>query len=356
MRVPLPIRGHGASWNPPNRFETIHLEPDDWVDPDDPDPARPGTQILRDSTREILSQNDSPDLSFEHGINVYRGCSHACTYCFARPYHEYLGFSAGLDFETKIVVKENAPELLRKRLSHPKWKPQTIMMSGATDPYQPLERRMKLTRGVLEVLAEFRNPVAVITKNHLITRDVDLLVELARHDAVSCILSVTTLRNELQRIMEPRTSIPRRRLDAIRTLAAAGVPVGVNVAPVIPGLTDEEMPAILEAAADAGAKFAHFVLVRLPHAVAPIFETWLAQHFPDRKEKVLNRLRDLHGGKLYDSAWGHRGRGAGAYAEQIAQVFRITSQKAGLNRDSDKRALSTASFRVPGSVEQLALL
>jgi DNA repair photolyase len=206
------------------------------------------------------------------------------------------------------------------------------------------------------VLAEFRNPVAVITKNHLITRDVDLLVELARFDAVSCILSITTLHNELQRIMEPRTSIPQRRLDAIRTLAQAGVPVGVNVAPVIPGLTDEEMPAILEAAAAAGAKFASFVVVRLPHAVAPLFETWLAQHFPDRKDKVLNRLRDLHGGRLYDSTWGHRGRGAGAYAEQIEQVFRITSQKAGLNRESEKRALSTAAFRVPGSAEQLALL
>ncbi|MGE0157885.1 MAG: PA0069 family radical SAM protein [Gemmatimonadales bacterium] len=640
MALPLPIRGRGASWNPPNRFETVHLEPDDWIDPDDPEAPPIPTQILRDNTKEILSANDSPDLSFEHGINVYRGCSHGCVYClapgtpvlhadlvwrplgetregdelvsfdefpacgprygrakaeaaptgarklrkavveavwwsrkpttrlvteraevlataehrwlqdrsfrwstterlstgrrlrhlpvephepedhdyrigylagvtladasvryvparrsdelgfareldsrgyrrgflagffdaeghrgtspglsrvdgsalervaryaarlgfrtrleprpgkvsalrlvgsvadrirflsivrpavrrkidrvfghvpptepdrivaveqgpvtdvvdiqtstgtfyaaglathncFARPYHEYLGFSAGLDFETKIVVKEDAPALLRKRLSHPKWKPQTIMMSGATDPYQPLERRLKLTRGVLEVLAEFRNPVAVITKNHLITRDVDLLARLAEHGAVACTMSVTTLRNDLQRIMEPRTSIPRRRLDAIRSLAEAGVPVGVNVAPVIPGLTDQEMPAILEAAAEAGAKHASFVLVRLPHAVAPIFETWLEQHFPDRKEKVLNRLRDLHGGKLYDSTWGHRGRGAGAYAQQIEQVFRIASQKAGLNREGEGRGLSTASFRVPGSVEQLGLL
>jgi DNA repair photolyase len=701
MPLPLPIRGRGASWNPPNRFEALHVEPDDWVDPDDPDPAPPQTQIFRDNTKEILSQNDSPDLSFEYGINVYRGCEHACAYClgastpvlhsdlvwrpigeihegdelvafdefptrgprygrvgsgdaptgtrklrksvveavwwsrkptlrvitddsevvttaehrwlqardfrwsrtdqlaigrtlrhlrvdppeiedgdyrrgyiagitlgdgtfryepgwrsdklgfppaywrvamkdvgplrrlvrygrtegielairgfdagrrtrspmakvetralgklawiyavlntelptrsyrrgflagffdaeghngtslrlsqvdtqvlervaryalslgftttleprpgmastlrlvgsvadrirflsvvqpairrkvdrvfghmpptkptrlvaiekgpvvdvvdiqtstatfyaaglathncFARPYHEYLGFSAGLDFETKIVVKEDAPALLRKRLSHPKWKPRTIMMSGATDPYQPLERKLKITRGVLEVLAEFRQPVAIITKNHLITRDVDLLVELAKHEAVACILSVTTLRNDLQRVMEPRTSIPKRRLDAIRTLAAAGVPVAVNVAPVIPGLTDQEMPAILEAAAEAGATSAHFVVVRLPHAVAPIFETWLGQHFPDRKEKVLNRLRDLHGGKLYDSTWGHRGRGGGAYAEQIEQVFRVASQKAGLNH-GDRKELSTAAFRVPGSVEQLGLL
>jgi DNA repair photolyase len=355
MPLSLPIRGRGASWNPPNRFETLHLEPDDWIDPDDPEPAPPRTQVFRDNTREILSQNDSPDLPFEHGINAYRGCAHGCVYCFARPYHEYLGFSAGLDFETKIVVKENAPALLRKRLAHPKWKPQTIMMSSATDPYQPLERKLRITRGILEVLAEFRNPVAIITKNHLITRDVDLLVELAKHDAVACILSVTTLRNDLQRVMEPRTSVPKRRLDAIRTLTSAGVPVGVSVAPVIPGLNDQEMPAVLEAAAEAGASSASFVVVRLPHAVAPLFETWLEQHFPERREKVLNRLRDLHGGKLYDSTWGHRGRGAGAYAEQIEQVFRIASRKAGLNQ-VERKQLATASFRVPLSVEQLGLL
>ena len=355
MSIPLPIHGRGASYNPPNRFERLHVEPDDWIDPDDPEPAPPQTQILRDNTREILSRNDSPDLSFEHGINPYRGCLHGCVYCYARPYHEYLGFSAGLDFETKIVVKENAPALLRKRLSSPRWKPQTLMMSGATDPYQPLERRLRITRGVLEVLAEFRNPVAIITKNHLVTRDLDLLVELVRHQAVAVVLSITTLRNELQRVMEPRTSVPARRLDAVRTLAQAGVPVGVNVAPVIPGLTDQEMPAILEAAAQAGAKVASYVLVRLPHAVAPMFETWLEQHFPDRKEKVLNRLRDLHDGKLYDSTWGHRGRGAGVFAEQIDQVFRITCRKVGLNQEDERTELSTAAFRVPGSAQQTSL-
>ncbi len=304
--------------------------------------------IDKGPTIDVVDIQTSTGTFFAAGLATHN--------CFARPYHEYLGFSAGLDFETKIVVKENAPALLRKRLSHPKWKPQTLMMSGATDPYQPLERRLKLTRGVLEVLAEFRNPVAVITKNHLITRDVDVLAELAGHEAVACILSITSLRNELQRIMEPRTSIPQRRLEAIRALAQAGVPVGVNVAPVIPGLTDQEIPAILEAAADAGAKFANFVLVRLPYAVASIFETWLEQHFPDRKEKVLNRLRDMHDGKLYDSAWGHRGRGAGAYAEQIEQVFRITSQRLGLNKEDEKRELSSSAFRVPGSAKQLDLL
>jgi DNA repair photolyase len=263
--------------------------------------------------------------------------------------------SAGLDFETKIMVKENAPVLLRKRLSSRRWQPQTLMMSGATDPYQPLERKLRITRGVVEVLAEFRNPVAIITKNHLVTRDLDLLVELARHQAVAVVLSITTLHNELQRVMEPRTSVPARRLGAVRALAQAGVPVGVNVAPVIPGLTDQEMPAILEAAALAGARFASHVLLRLPHAVAPMFETWLEQHFPDRKEKVLNRLRDLHDGRLYDSTWGHRGRGAGAFAEQIDQVFRITCRKVGLNREDERRELSTAAFRVPGSVQQTSL-
>jgi DNA repair photolyase len=229
-------------------------------------------------------------------------------------------------------------------------------MSGGTDPYQPIERRLGITRGVLQVLAEFRNPVGIITKNHLVTRDLDLLVELARHDAVAVILSITTLRNELQRIMEPRTSVPKRRLDAVRALADAGVPVGVNVAPIIPGLTDEEIPAILEASAEAGAQFANWVMVRLPFAVKEIFETWLEQHFPDRKEKVLNRLRDLHHGKLYDSTWGRRGRGEGAFMEQIDQIFRVTARKLGLNQDDDRKELSTAAFRVPGSVQQMELL
>ena len=356
MSIPLPIHGRGSSYNPPNRFETLHVEPDDWIDPDDPDPGALPTRIFRDNTREILSKNDSPDLPFEHGINAYRGCAHGCVYCFARPYHEYLGFSSGLDFETKIVVKEDAPALLRKRLAAPRWKPQTLMMSGATDPYQPLERRLRITRGILEVLAEFRNPVAIITKNHLVTRDVDLLMALARHSAVAVVLSVTTLHNELQRVMEPRTSTPKRRLAAVRALAGAGIPVGVNVAPVIPGLTDQELPAILGAAAEAGATSASYVMLRLPFAVAPMFETWLGQHFPDRKEKVLNRLRDLHDGKLYDSTWGHRGRGAGAYAEQVEQVFRVARRKAGLEKDPDRSGLSVASFRVPGSARQLDLL
>lgn len=265
--------------------------------------------------------------------------------CFARPYHEYLGFSAGLDFETKIVVKEDAPALLRKRLASPRWEPKPLMMSGATDPYQPAERRFRITRGILEVLADFRHPVGIITKNHLVTRDVDLLAELARHEAVVVMLSVTSLRNELQRVMEPRTSVPRRRLDATRTLSEAGVPVGAMVGPVIPGLTDHELPAILEAAAEAGATRASYVLLRLPHGVAPLFERWLEQHFPDRKEKVLNRLRDLHDGRLYDSSYHHRARGGGAFADQIRAMFDVAARKAGLDRPSPP--LSTAAFRRP---------
>jgi DNA repair photolyase len=336
------MRGRGVSHDPPNRFETLHVEREEGSE-DDP---LPRTRFIRDHTRDPISTNDSPDVPLDAGINPYRGCEHGCVYCYARPTHEYLGFSAGLDFETNIMVKEAAPELLRRRLSSRHWIPRPLMLSGNTDAYQPGERRLRITRGVLEVLAEFRNPVHVITKNHLVTRDVDLLAELAAHDAVSVTLSVTTLRNELQRVMEPRTSVPQRRLDAIRTLSEEGIPVAVNVAPVIPGLTDEEMPAILQAAAEAGARSANYILVRLPHGVKELFETWLEQHFPDRKEKVLNRLRSLHDGALYDSRWGKRKRGEGAYAEQMRGLFEVARRKAGFD-ESGGSELSTAAFRRP---------
>jgi DNA repair photolyase len=296
--------------------------------------------------------NDSPDVGLDVGINPYRGCEHGCVYCFARPNHEYLGFSAGLDFETRIVVKEEAPALLREALRRASWRPRTIMLSGNTDPYQPAERRLRVTRGCLEVLAESRNPVALITKNHGVTRDLDLLAELARHDAVAVTLSVTTLRRGLQRVMEPRTSTPLRRLDAIRTLAAAGIPVGVNLAPVIPGLTDEEIPAILEAAREAGARWAGYILLRLPHGVKDLFEDWLQTHLPDRKERILNRIRDAHGGRLYDSAPGIRGKGTGEYAAQIKALFRGTCRKLGLESPPE---LSRSSFRAPAPPGQLSL-
>ena len=337
----------GAPENPANRFEKIHLEPDaDWNPDDNP---LPRTQFLHDRTASIIAYNDSPDIGFQAGINPYRGCEHGCIYCYARPTHEYLGFSAGLDFESKIMVKLNAPELLRAELSARKWQPQTIALSGNTDCYQPVERKLKLTRGCLAVLAEFRNPVVIITKNVLVTRDIDLLAELARHQAVGVSISITTLDTKLRSIMEPRTSPPAARLNAIRQLAATGVPVAVNVAPVIPGLTDHEMPAILAAAAEAGATSAWFTVVRLPHGVAPLFEQWLTTHFPDCKEKVLNRIRSLRGGKLYRAEFGQRMRGEGIFAEQIEQMFDVARRKAGIK--NDHRELSTAAFRRPGPAQ-----
>lgn len=340
--VALPtIRGRGASWNPPNRFERLHIDRSGWCDPDDPPPQ---TVLLEDATRSILSRNDSPDVGFDVGINPYRGCSHGCVYCYARPMHEYLGFSAGLDFETRIVVKRKAPDLLREQLSSPRWEPQVIALSGATDAYQPAERRLRITRRCLEVLAEFRNPVAIVTKSYLVTRDVDILGELARERAAAVVLSVTSLQNEVQRAMEPRASSPGRRLGAIRVLADAGIPVGVNVAPVVPGLTDHEMPEILEAAADAGASFASYIVLRLPHGVKEIFSDWLTRHFPDRREKVLNRVRELRGGRLYDGRYAVRGRGEGPWAEQVASLFRVTRARLGLERPPE---LSAAAFRRP---------
>ena len=336
------MKGRGASWNPQNRFETLAYVRDDEAPSDD---ESPGTIYLRDPTRTIIATNDSPDVGFEASINPYRGCEHGCIYCFARPTHEFLGFSAGLDFETKILVKEDAPALLREELSAKKWQPKVLVMSGVTDPYQPVERRLGITRGCLEVLAEFRNPVGIITKNHLITRDIDLLAELAAHQAVCVTISITTHDTALARNMEPRTSTPELRLDAISKLAEAGVPVGVNVAPTIPGLTDHEMPSILAAAKDAGAKWAGIGVLRLPWAVAPLFEKWLEEHFPDRKDKVLNRIRDLRGGKLYDAQWGVRGRGTGIFAEQIRALFDVSCRRVGLNEEHYE--LSTAAFRKP---------
>jgi DNA repair photolyase len=271
--------------------------------------------------------------------------------CYARPTHEYLGFSAGLDFETRIMVKEDAPELLRRELASPRWQPRLVGISGVTDPYQPIERRLRLTRRCLEVFAEFRNPVAVVTKNHLVTRDVDLFGELAAHQAAAVFLSVTTLDGDLARRMEPRAPQPAGRLAAIAELARAGVPVGVLVAPVIPGLTDHELPAIVEAAAAAGARHAGYVLLRLPLGVAELFEQWLARHFPDKKERVLNRLRSLRGGRLNDARFGHRMRGEGKIAEMIRQLFALACRRAGIQGRAPE--LSAAAFRRPGGTQRL---
>jgi DNA repair photolyase len=339
------IKGRGAAVDPKNRFERIEFAPDgDAIDAGDVPAARP-TVYLRDRSRSIIAHHDSPDVMIEASINPYRGCEHGCAYCFARPTHEYLGFSAGLDFESRIVVKTDAPELLRKELSSPKYRVEVLSISGVTDCYQPVERKLQITRGCLQVLAECRHPVGLITKNHLITRDVDVLADLARDGLAMAFLSITTLDPELSRVMEPRASVPRDRLAAVEALAGAGVPVGVMVAPVVPGLTDHEMPAILEAAARAGARFAGMVPLRLPWAVAPLFEDWLARHFPDRKEKVLNRVRSLRGGKLYDATFGARMTGQGVWAEQLQTMFDLAARRTGMDGPPPK--LSKDKFRPP---------
>ncbi len=341
-RPPDPHRG--ASGNPTNRFEHLHFEVDDTVDPEES--PLPRTQFLRDISQTIITKNDSPDVGFEASINPYRGCEHGCIYCYARPTHEYLGFSAGLDFETRIMVKERAPELLREELSSPRWQPKVLALSGVTDPYQPIERKLQLTRRCLEVLAEFGNPVVMVTKNALVARDADLLASLARRNAAAVFISVTSLDTKLRSVLEPRTSPPAARLAAIRKLADAGIPVGVLVAPVIPAINEPEIPAILAAAAKAGAKFAGFVVLRLPYAVAPLFEQWLTEHFPDRKEKVLNRLRAMRDGKLNDPNFGSRMKGQGIFADEIRRLFEVSRRKAGIGEEGPE--LSIASFCRPG--------
>ncbi len=344
---PRSITGRGAAANPRNRFEKIGVEPDPAETGDEP---RPETVYLRDHSRSIVATNNSPDIGFDASINPYRGCSHGCAYCYARPTHEYLGLSAGLDFESKVLVKEDAAGLLRGQLASPRWEPKVLSMSGVTDPYQPVERKLGITRGCLEVLAGFRNPVVVVTKNHLVTRDMDLLSELARYGAAAVAVSLTTLDDDLRRVMEPRTSRPVRRLAAIRKLSEAGIPVGVMTAPVIPALNDHELPNLLAAAAEAGATFAGYVPVRLPGAVAPLFEMWLERHFPDRKEKVLGRIRSMRGGKLNDPGFGSRMKGGGVYAEHISRLFGVSCRRAGIERGRFPK-LSTASFRKDGGIQ-----
>jgi DNA repair photolyase len=345
----VPIHGRGAAHNPGNRFEHAAYVPE----PDDPglDASAPATQFFKDYSRSIIATNDSPDVGFDASINPYRGCEHGCVYCYARPGHEYLGLSAGLDFETKIFVKEDAPRLLRRELLSPRWQPRSLGISGVTDAYQPVERRLQLTRRCLEELAEFRNPTIVISKSHLVTRDLDVLGELAKHDAAAVFLSITTLDNDRARVLEPRASQPQGRLAAIAAAAQAGVPVGVLVAPVIPGMNDHEIPAILSAAATSGARFAGHVMLRLPYAVAGLFEKWLEQHFPDRKDKVLGRIRDMRGGELNDSRFGSRMRGEGLLAQTIHDLFKLARHKAGIHGRAPK--LSTAAFRRPGETPAL---
>lgn len=336
--------------NPTNRFETYSLERDaDWDPEQDPQPR---TTFFHDRSATIISYNNSPDIGFDASINPYRGCEHGCSYCYARNTHEYLGFSAGIDFETKIVVKQDAPDLLRKELSSPRWKPQVLAMSGVTDCYQPVERRLQLTRKCLAVLAEFRNPVAIITKNHLVTRDIDLLRELAAYQAVAVNISINSLNNDLVTRMEPRASLPKHRLAAVEALSKAEVPVGVLVAPVIPALNDHEIPAVLREAKNAGAQWAGTEILRLPLTVAPVFQQWLERQFPEKMEKVLNRVRAIRGGKLNDPRFGSRMRGEGIFAEQISQMFHIARRRVGIPDHGPE--LSVLHFRRPGG-QQLEL-
>ena len=355
---PRPRTGRGATGPQANRFEPLVVTPDaDHAECDEHGvpviPPLPRTQFYLDASESLLVRNHSPDIGPAWGLNPYRGCEHGCAYCYARPFHDYLGWNGGIDFETKILVKLRAPALLRAELAAPRWRPEPLGFSGITDVYQPAERHFRLTRACLEVLAEFRQPAGIITKNFLVTRDLDLLRELARWSCISVWLSLTTLDAGLSGRLEPRASRPEHRLRALRLLADAGVPVGVNIAPVIPGLTDHELPDLLKAAAAAGAQEARYIILRLPHSVEDVFLAWLDTHEPGKKARVLARLRALRGGRLNDATFGSRLRGEGLFAEQIAQLFAVTTRRLGLDRR--KIELSPAHFRRPGGV-QLDLL
>ncbi|HJP30452.1 MAG: PA0069 family radical SAM protein [Candidatus Latescibacteria bacterium] len=352
MPTPPAKKGRASAFNTPNRFEQLHLEPDPLELDDEDYKANVPTQYLVDSSKSILAENSSPDIDFRYSLNPYRGCEHGCAYCFARPTHEYLGFSAGLDFETRILVKENAPELLRQTFRKKSWTPQVVALSGNTDCYQPVERRLEITRRCLEVFLEFRNPVTIITKNALVTRDLDILRELAALDLVHVTLSVTSLKRPLTAVMEPRTSRPEKRLAAIADLHEAGVPVGVMVAPLIPGLNDEEMPNILEAAAGKGAQWAGYIMVRLPGAVKPLFIDWVQRNMPDRAGKIVSRLQAVRDGELSDPRFGSRLRGEGELADVIASFFHLSRRRQHL--ENQISALATDLFRRSGH-HQLSL-
>jgi DNA repair photolyase len=329
------IRGRGSQLDPPTRFGgPLHVLDLEQVEHDEEYLEslrhRP-TEYLPDRSRSIVTENDSPDVGFRYSLNPYRGCSHGCSYCYARPTHEFLGLNAGLDFETKILVKEDAPELFREFLSRQRWVPEPIVLSGVTDPYQPAERTFRLTRRCLEIAADCRQPISIITKNALVLRDRDLLGEMATEDLVHVNVTVTTLDAELARSMEPRTSTPKARLKSIRGLAEAGVPMRVLVAPVIPGLTASEIPAILAAAKEAGARHAAYTMLRLPLTVAPVFREWLERRYPERAQKIEGQIRGMRGGKLNSAEFGERMVGRGEMAEQIAGLFRLFAKKHGLD-------------------------
>jgi DNA repair photolyase len=331
------IKGRGAAIQPRNPYLPVHVETD-WEQVADHDDylagqGWPPTEYISDETQSIVAENDSPDVGFRYSVNPYRGCSHGCSYCYARPGHEYLGMSAGLDFETKILVKHRAAELLREFLAKPSWRPETIVFSGVTDCYQPAERRFKITRACVAVAAECNQPIGIITKNALVCRDIDLFRQLAAHGAVRVSLSITSLDPQLARAMEPRTSSPEARLRAIRELTQAGIPTNVMTAPIIPGLNDSEIPAILTAAREAGAKWAGYVMLKLPTTVRPVFLDWLERNCPDKSQRVQSFIRSVRGGRLNNSQFGLRQVGTGKIAELIADTFDIWTKKLGYRGD-----------------------
>ena len=340
---------HGSKIDPPNRFEAVRREVDlEHLECDEEYRgalANRRIEYLDDASKSVVSENDSPDIPFRYSLNPYRGCAHGCSYCYARNTHEYLGYNAGLDFETKILVKRDAPQLFRKFLLRKSWRPQSITLSGVTDCYQPAEREFRLTRQCLEVAWEFRQPVSIVTKNALVVRDLDLLEPMAAENLVHVFLSITSLDPDLARNMGPRTSIPAARLRAVSQLAEAGVAVGVMTAPIIPGLNDTEIPALLEAAKGAGAMTAGYVMLRLPLTVEPVFLEWLQRTHPEKRERVEQRIRQSRSGKLNSSAWGERMRGTGELAEQVGRLFRVFAGRHGL--DTKLPPLDCNKFRQP---------
>ncbi|QIB36237.1 PA0069 family radical SAM protein [Ancylobacter pratisalsi] len=347
-------RGRGALSNAAGRFEPRAREAfdDGWQSLDDLPAFR--TSVTVERARTIINRNESPDVGFDRSINPYRGCEHGCVYCFARPTHAYHGLSAGLDFETQLFAKADAPELLAKELARPGYEPRTIALGINTDAYQPIEREWRLTRRILEVLSDFGHPVGIVTKSALVLRDLDILAPMAERGLVKVALSVTSLDHKLARLMEPRAATPMRRIETIRQLSAAGVPTAVLVAPVVPAVTDAEMERILDAAAAAGASEAGYVMLRVPLEIRDLFKEWLLAHFPDRYRHVLTLLKELHGGKEYDSTFGKRMTGSGPYAWTLARRFEIAVERLGLNRRHTR--LTTRAFtRPPRTGQQLSL-
>ena len=333
---PTVQKGRGAASNMQGRFELLAREhfDDGWIDESQAEEGQPPlrTQVIMEQAKSILTRNGSPDVPFNVSLNPYRGCEHGCIYCFARPTHSYLGLSPGMDFESRIYAKTNAAQLLRQALSKKNYVPESIAIGVNTDAYQPVERKLGITRQVLEVLHAARHPLAMITKSSLIERDIDLLAEMAQRRQAAAAVTITTLDPNLSRILEPRAAAPERRLRTIRTLAEAGIPVGVSIAPVIPFITEPDLERVLQAAVDAGASSASYIVLRLPWEVSPLFQQWLQAHFPDRAERVMNRVRDMRGGQDYDASFGTRMKGEGLWAELVAQRFERLVRKLGIDR------------------------